>query len=85
MGMYDEIRCEHPLPYSGYRVLPGHTLNDEDRAWLENDLSDLQEYGAYEWVEGELESYSPVKFVPGVGLVVIRAGEQAEVERDPEV
>lgn len=26
MGMYDEIRCEYPLPESGYRVLPGHTF-----------------------------------------------------------
>lgn len=26
MGMYDEIRCEYPLPRSGYRVLPGHTF-----------------------------------------------------------
>ena len=26
MGMYDEIRCEYPLPPSGYRVLPGHTF-----------------------------------------------------------
>ena len=26
MGMFDEIRCEYPLPYSGYRVLPGHTF-----------------------------------------------------------
>ena len=24
--MYDEIRCEYPLPYSGYQVLPGHTF-----------------------------------------------------------
>ena len=26
MGMYDEIRCEYPLPHSGYRVLTGHTF-----------------------------------------------------------
>ena len=26
MGMYGEIRCEFPLPESGYRVLPGHTF-----------------------------------------------------------
>ena len=24
MGMFDEIRCEYPLPYSGYRLPPRH-------------------------------------------------------------
>ena len=28
--MYDEIRCEHPLPETGYRVLPGHTFQTKD-------------------------------------------------------
>ena len=26
MGLFDEIRCEYPLPESGYRELPGHTF-----------------------------------------------------------
>lgn len=30
MGMYDEIRCEYPLPRTGYRVLPGHTFQTKD-------------------------------------------------------
>ncbi len=30
MGMYDEIRCEYPLPQTGYRVLPGHTFQTKD-------------------------------------------------------
>ena len=28
--MYDEIRCEYPLPETGYRVLPGHTFQTKD-------------------------------------------------------
>lgn len=42
----------------------------EDHAWLENDLSRLGDYGPYEWAEGELEAYQPLRFVPGLGLVV---------------
>lgn len=30
MGMYDEIRCEYPLPGTGYRVLPGHAFQTKD-------------------------------------------------------
>lgn len=26
MGLFDEIRCEYPLPGSGYRLAPGHTF-----------------------------------------------------------
>lgn len=30
MGMYDEIRCEYPLPETGFRVLVGHTFQTKD-------------------------------------------------------
>jgi hypothetical protein len=41
--------------------------SDAEDAWLNQDLSRLSEYDAYEWVE--LGSGQPVKYVDGVGLV----------------
>jgi hypothetical protein len=35
----------------------------QDRDWLESDLSGLESYDAYEWQEGELQEGLPVKFV----------------------
>jgi predicted transcriptional regulator len=43
---------------------------DEDVAWMENDLSRLEEYEPYEWAEGELEDETPVRYEPGQGLRV---------------
>ena len=57
---------------------PEAGMTEEDRAWLESDLSDLEAYGPYEWAEGELESLKPVEYVPGVGLVVEEDDEQGE-------
>ena len=50
-------------------------MTEEDRAWLESDLSRLSEYEPYEWAEGELEAGEPVRYVPGASAV---AGEGAE-------
>lgn len=53
------------------RVLAsGESGNDEDRAWLDNDLSKLGEFEPYEWKEGELEEGLPVSYEPGVGSFV---------------
>lgn len=49
--------------------------SDEDRAWLDNDLSGLGEFEPYEWNEGELEEGRPVSYEPGVG-VVVEGGKQ---------
>lgn len=49
---------------------PGPPDSDEDRAWLDNDLSGLGEFESYEWEEGELEEGRPVSYEPGVGAVV---------------
>lgn len=46
------------------------TMDQQDRDWLEADLSHLSEFETYEWEEGELEEGQPVKYVPGVGLVI---------------
>ena len=43
---------------------------EEDRAWLESDLSRLGEVEPYEWEEGELEQGKPVRYEPGVGVFV---------------
>ena len=42
---------------------------EEERAWLEADLSRLADFEPYEWAEGELEAGEPVRYVPGVGAV----------------
>lgn len=45
-------------------------MSQEDRDWLESDLSHLSKFEPYEWEEGELEEGQPVKYVPGVGLII---------------
>ncbi len=44
--------------------------SDAEDAWLNQDLSRLSEYDAYEWQPGELGSGQPVNYVEGVGLVI---------------
>ncbi|MEW6635468.1 MAG: hypothetical protein AB1425_01490 [Actinomycetota bacterium] len=55
MGMYDEIRCEYPLPHSGYRVLPDHTFQTKS---LENLLEKytITADGELIWHKVRLES-----------------------------
>lgn len=43
--------------------------SDAEDAWLNQDLSRLDEYDSYEWQPGELGSGQSVKYVEGVGLV----------------
>jgi hypothetical protein len=43
----------------------------QDRDWLESDLSGLESYDAYEWQEGELQEGLPVKFVAETGDIEI--------------
>lgn len=43
---------------------------DDDRAWLDADLSRLGEYEPYRWGEGEAEEGEALRFVPGQGLVI---------------
>ena len=52
-------------------------LSQEDRNWMESDLSHLSEFEPYEWEEGELEEGRPVRYEPGVGLVVEGGKEDA--------
>jgi hypothetical protein len=47
---------------------------DEDIAWMGRDLSRLGEYEPYEWVEGELEDETPVRYELGQGLRVAKPG-----------
>src|SRR5207253_3158321 len=42
----------------------------EDHLWLDSDLSNLGEYGSYEWSPGELENGKPMRFVPGKGFLI---------------
>ncbi len=57
------------------RQEPG--LSQEDRDWMERDLSRLGEFEPYEWEEGELEEGKPVRYEPGVGIVVEEGKERA--------
>jgi hypothetical protein len=45
-------------------------MDQDDKDWLESDLSHLSKFEPYEWGEGELEEGKPVKYVHGVGLVI---------------
>ena len=42
----------------------------EDIAWLEADIGPIFGDEGYEWGEGELEAGHPVRYIPGVGVVV---------------
>ena len=53
-------------------------MSDEDRAWLESDLSRLSDFERYEWAQGELEAGEPVGYVPGIGAVAGAAAEERE-------
>lgn len=46
-------------------------MRDGESGWLDTDLSRLEEYEPYEWEPGELGSGKPVKYIEGVGLVII--------------
>lgn len=41
-----------------------------DQSWMEGDLSRLGEFEPYEWEEGEFEQGRPVRYEPGVGIVI---------------
>ncbi|MDJ0535760.1 MAG: hypothetical protein QNJ70_25275 [Xenococcaceae cyanobacterium MO_207.B15] len=53
-------------------TLIGEDLDKEqDRAWLETDLSNLSEYEPYEWDLGELEEGLPIEIDSQKGIVVV--------------
>lgn len=56
-------------------------LLEEDKNWLETDLSNLGSYEPYDWKPGELNEGLPVKHLPGklVGWV-----EQSEAQHNLE-
>lgn len=50
----------------------GDDLREEqDAAWLETDLSNLESYDSYDWQPGEMGEGLPVKYVPGMGVVIV--------------
>jgi hypothetical protein len=50
----------------------GDDLREEqDAAWLETDLSNLGSYDPYDWEPGEMGEGVPVKYVPGMGVVIV--------------
>ncbi|OUL17650.1 hypothetical protein BV372_34800 [Nostoc sp. T09] len=42
-----------------------------DVGWLQTDLSNLGSYEPYDWQPGELGKGLPVKYVPGMGVVIV--------------
>lgn len=58
---------------SSLSSVAGDDLREEgDAAWLETDLSNLGSYEPYDWEPGELGEGLPVKYVPGVGIVIVK-------------
>ncbi len=45
--------------------------NQEDKDWLDNELSSLDNYEPYEWQEGELQEGNPIKFIAETGKIEI--------------
>jgi len=65
-------RLGEVLDFLNYLVRPQtNSQTQQDRDWLESDLSGLESYDAYEWQEGELEEGLPVKFVAETGNIEI--------------
>ena len=65
-------RLGEVLDFLNYLVRPQtNPQTQQDRDWLESDLSSLESYDAYEWQEGELEEGLPVKFVAETGNIEI--------------
>ncbi|MDF0554422.1 hypothetical protein [Kamptonema sp. UHCC 0994] len=44
---------------------------EADYDWINSDLGRLGEHEPYEWEAGELGSGKPVKYIEGVGLVIL--------------
>jgi predicted transcriptional regulator len=51
---------------------------EEDRNWLEGDISRLDEIEPYEFQEGDLERGDPVEYVPGLGFVIVEDAEESD-------
>ena len=65
-------RLGEVLDFLNYLLRPqANPQTQQDRDWLESDLSGLESYDAYEWQEGELEEGLPVKFVAETGNIEI--------------
>jgi len=44
---------------------------ESDAGWLEIDLSNLGSYEPYDWQPGELDKGLPIKYLPGMGVVIV--------------
>lgn len=43
---------------------------EQDEVWLD-DLSNLESYEPYDWQSGEIGEGLPVRYIPGVGVVIV--------------
>lgn len=60
------------LSFLNYLVWQSENFQtQEDKNWLESDLSGLENYEPYEWQEGELQEGLPVKFIAETGEIKI--------------
>lgn len=44
---------------------------EHDEAWLESDVSNLGSYEPYDWQPGEIGEGCPVRYISGVGVVIV--------------
>jgi hypothetical protein len=49
----------------------------KDRGWMESDLSRLDEIEPYEFAEGDMDKGDPVRYVPGIGFIVVEEAAQS--------
>ncbi len=65
-------KLQEVLSFLNYLVWQSENpQTQEDKNWLESDLSSLENYEPYEWQEGELEEGIPVKFIAETGEIKI--------------
>jgi hypothetical protein len=71
IGQFQQI--EAILKATGYlaeTVVAAVSQTEEDVAWLESDLAPSLDDDCYDWQEDELPAGQPVKFIPGIGIMV---------------
>ncbi|MBR8839094.1 MAG: hypothetical protein DSM106950_35115 [Stigonema ocellatum SAG 48.90 = DSM 106950] len=72
LSVIPDDKLQEVLSFLNYLVWQSENLQtQEDKNWLESDLSSLQNYEPYEWQEGELQEGIPVKFIAETGKIKI--------------
>ncbi|NKB17354.1 MAG: hypothetical protein HC770_03355 [Pseudanabaena sp. CRU_2_10] len=72
LAIIPDDKLREVLSFLNYLVWQAENpRTQEDKDWLESDLSGLDNYETYEWQEEELQEGLPVKFIAETGKIEI--------------